>query len=105
MIRRHSIKASITFAIALVFATCALGATAQSFATTESIKPLASDRGRVASSQEQTITVYLNLHDQAGFDREVANLYDPASPTFHRWLTDADLVRYATHFADILSSI
>jgi subtilase family serine protease len=97
MIHRHSIIASITFALA----TWALGATAQSFAATESIKPLASDRGRVASSQEQAITVYLNLHDQAGFDREVANLYDPASPTFHRWLTDADLARYAPTEAEV----
>jgi subtilase family serine protease len=97
MIHRHSIKASITFALA----TCALGATAQSFAATESIKALASDRGRVASSQEQTVTVYLNLHDHAGFDREVANLYDPASPTFHRWLTDADLARYAPSEAEV----
>ena len=97
MIRRHSIKASITFATALGF----LGATAQSFAATESIKALTSDRGRVASSQEQTVTVYLNLHDQAGFDREVAKLYDPASPTFHRWLTDADLARYAPTEAEV----
>jgi hypothetical protein len=62
MIHRHSIKASITFAAALVFATCALGASAQSFAATDSIKAPASDRGRVASSQEQTVTVY--LHDR-----------------------------------------
>src|ERR1700722_8932259 len=95
MIRRHSIKALITFATALV-----LGATAQSVVATEPIK-LASDLGRVASSQEQTITVYLNLHDQAGFDSEVANLYDPASPTFHRWLTDADLAKYAPTEAEV----
>jgi subtilase family serine protease len=101
MMHRQSIRASITFATALVFATCALGATAQSFAATESIKPLVPDRGRVTSSQEQTVTVYLNLHDQAGFDREVANLYDPASPTFHRWLTDADLARYAPTEAEV----
>src|ERR1700733_12598439 len=43
----------------------------------------AKDLGRVVSDQEQTISVYLNLHNQAGFDQAVSALYDPASPTFH----------------------
>ena len=50
---------------------------------------LAKDLGRVAAG-EQSISVYLNLHDQAGFDQAVRDLYDPASANFHHWFTDAD---------------
>ncbi len=35
------------------------------------------DLGRVVSDQAQTISVYLNLHNQAGFDQAVSALYDP----------------------------
>ncbi len=53
------------------------------------------DLGRVASAQEQTVTVHLKLHNQAGFDQAVAALYDPTSSTFHRWFTDKDFAKYA----------
>ncbi|HZC44608.1 MAG TPA: S53 family serine peptidase, partial [Acidobacteriaceae bacterium] len=58
-------------------------------------RALATDHGRVAPEQEQTITVFLKLHDQAGFDRAVAEMYDPASPAYRQWFTDADFARYA----------
>ncbi|MEI9985642.1 MAG: protease pro-enzyme activation domain-containing protein [Aliidongia sp.] len=53
------------------------------------------DLGRVVYDQAQAITVHLKLHDQAGFDQAVSALYDPASPTFHHWFTDADFAKYA----------
>src|SRR5579859_6346881 len=59
------------------------------------------DLGRVVSAQEQTISVYLKLHDQAGFDRAVSALYDPASPRFHQWFTDADFAKYAPTAAEL----
>ena len=59
------------------------------------------DLGRVVSDQEQTISVYLKLHDQAGFDRAVSALYDPASPRFHQWFTDADFAKYAPTAAEL----
>ncbi len=62
---------------------------------------LAADRGRVAPEQDQTITVFLKLHDQAGFDQAVADLYDPTSPTYHQWFTDADFAKYAPSQADM----
>ena len=62
---------------------------------------VAKDLGRVASDQQQTISVYLNLHDQAGFDQAVSALYDPASPTFHHWFSDADFARYAPTAAEL----
>jgi subtilase family serine protease len=56
---------------------------------------LASDLGRVASGQELTITVQLQLQNKAAFDQLVDALYDPESPSFHRWLSDEDLKKYA----------
>lgn len=55
----------------------------------------ASDLGRVASTQEITITVQLQMQNKAGFDQAVDALYDPESPTFHKWLTEEDLNKYA----------
>jgi subtilase family serine protease len=59
------------------------------------------DLGRVVSDQAQAITVHLKLHDQAGFDQAVSALYDPASPTFHHWFTDADFAKYAPTAAEL----
>ena len=50
--------------------------------------------GHVAPGQDHTITVFLKLHDQAGFDQAVADLYD-------QWFTDADFARYAPTQADM----
>jgi subtilase family serine protease len=55
----------------------------------------ASDLGRVASTQEINTTVQLQLQNKAEFDKAVDALYDPASPTFHHWLTEGDLKKYA----------
>ena len=62
---------------------------------------LATDHGRVVAGQEQTISVFLKLHDQAGFDQAVADLYDPTSPSYHQWLTDADFAKYAPTGAEM----
>ena len=55
----------------------------------------ASDLGRVAPSQEITITVQLQMKNKTAFDKAVDALYDPESPTFHKWLTEEDLKQYA----------
>jgi subtilase family serine protease len=55
----------------------------------------AADLGRVDPSTEINITVHLALSDKAAFDDAVEALYDPASPTFHKWMTNADLRAYA----------
>jgi subtilase family serine protease len=55
----------------------------------------ASDLGRVNPSEPMTVTVHLQMQNKAGFDKEVDALYDPASPTYHKWLTNADLAKYA----------
>jgi subtilase family serine protease len=56
---------------------------------------LSKDLGRVDPSTEINITVHLNLSDKAAFDNAVDALYDPASPTFHKWMTNDDLKKYA----------
>jgi len=56
---------------------------------------ISQDLGRSAPSTEINITVRLNLNDKAAFDRAVDALYDHASPSFHKWMTSADLKKYA----------
>jgi subtilase family serine protease len=56
---------------------------------------ISKDLGRANPSAEINITVHLKLNDKAAFDKAVDALYDPASPTFHQWMTNADLQKYA----------
>jgi subtilase family serine protease len=55
----------------------------------------ASDLGRIDSAKEISVTVRLNMRDQDAFDKVVDALYEPGSPTFHKWLTDEELKKYA----------
>jgi len=61
---------------------------------------IGSDRGRIATDQEQNLTVVLKLPDEAAFDRTLESLYDPASPNYHHWLSDADLAKFAPTASD-----
>ncbi len=56
---------------------------------------LASDLGRVEPSKEVNLTVVLQLHNEAEYDKEVEALYNPASPTYHHWFTEQDFARFA----------
>jgi subtilase family serine protease len=56
---------------------------------------LAKDLGRVSSEKEVNLTVVLKLKDQQAYDQAVAALYDPSSPTYHAWFSDADFEKYA----------
>jgi len=56
---------------------------------------VAMDQGRVDPAKEMNLTVALKMHDRAGFDKVVEDLYDPASSIFHQWLTDKDFEKYA----------
>jgi len=53
------------------------------------------DLGLADPSMEINITVHFKLNDKAAFDKAVDALQDPASPTFHKWMTKADLRKYA----------
>lgn len=56
---------------------------------------ISKDLGRADLSTAINITIHLKLSDKAAFDRAVDALYDPASPTFHKWMTNGDLRKYA----------
>jgi subtilase family serine protease len=56
---------------------------------------LSQDLGRVDPSAEINIAVRLKLSDKAAFDKAVDALYDHASPSFHKWMTSADLAKFA----------
>ena len=55
----------------------------------------AHDAGKADYSQVINVTVYLKLRNAAAFSKRVDALYEPNSPTFRHWLTDADLQLYA----------
>jgi hypothetical protein len=44
-----------------------------------------------SASEPITLTLVLKHHDQAGFDRFLRDLYDPKSPSFHRFLTQRQI--------------
>ena len=56
---------------------------------------ISKDLGLADAGAEINITVHLKLNDKAAFDKAVDALYDPASPTFHKWMTNADLQKFA----------
>lgn len=100
---QHFVRAAATGA--LVAGTAVAGpvmppSTAQPFKIVSRAQA-ALDHGRVAAAQQQTITVFLKLRDQAGFDQAVSELYDPQSPRFHHWFEPADFARYAPSAADV----
>jgi subtilase family serine protease len=56
---------------------------------------IASDLGPADANQVVTITVHLKPQNEAAFQKTVDALYDPASPTFHQWLSNEDLKKFA----------
>lgn len=61
---------------------------------------IGTDRGAVPSDQEQNLTIVLKLPDRAAFDKAVEDLYDPTSASYHHWLTDSDLEKFAPKASD-----
>ncbi len=57
--------------------------------------------GKESASTPLTLTAYLNLHNRAELDARVQALYTPGSPTYHQWLTAAELKAYAPTAADM----
>jgi subtilase family serine protease len=55
----------------------------------------AKDLGAVDPSTEVNITVRLKLNDKAAFDKAVDALYVKSSPTYHKWMTNDDLKKFA----------
>jgi subtilase family serine protease len=72
-----------------------LASTAALFATAARAAPQASDLGPVAPGTDIAFSVELKRPAQPLFDRTLAALYDPASASFHHWLTPAQLRAFA----------
>ncbi|MBE7157149.1 MAG: hypothetical protein INR62_01715 [Rhodospirillales bacterium] len=53
------------------------------------------DLGEVAPDEVLTFTVQMALPDEAAFERAIADLYTPGSTSYRRWMTDAELRRFA----------
>ena len=56
---------------------------------------LSKDLGRVNPSTAINVTVHLKLNDKAAFNKAVDALYDRNSPTYHHWMNNNDLRKYA----------
>ena len=53
-------------------------------------------------SKQINVTYWLNQHNQAAFDGLVRQMYDPASPNYHHWLTPGEYrSRFAPSAADM----
>jgi subtilase family serine protease len=87
-------------------ASLALATAASPFAHSQSLIEVphavehAIDRGSIPSQQEFNVTVHLKMHNEDAFHQAVQALYDPASPTYHHWMTSADLAKYAPTAAE-----
>jgi subtilase family serine protease len=86
--------------VGLAFATQSLFALENAHTVSPAVQR-ASDLGAVEPAQDITLTVYLNLRNQAAFDEAVEKLYDPESPTYHHWMTDQDLQKFAPAASDL----
>jgi len=59
------------------------------------------DHGLADASQTISISVHLLKKNADLFEQTLAALYDPLSPSYHHWLTDADLMRFSPPAAEI----
>jgi subtilase family serine protease len=101
--RTRSLKKQVTQQIALLaFVPVFLPAIqAQTVLDIPNVANYAADHGPSKPGELTTITVHLKLHDQAGFDKAVEELYTQGSPTFHHWMTAAEIARYGATDEDI----
>lgn len=58
------------------------------------------DLGSIPSEQEFNVTVHLKMRNEDAFHQAVQDLYNPASPTYHQWITPAGLAKYAPTAAE-----
>ena len=97
-----TVKASSLILAAIsVFATASIQAQNLPEPNTAKVLARAADLGPVAGSKDQVLTVLLKLHNQAAYDQAVEELYNPESPTFHKWFSEADFEKYAPTTAEV----
>jgi len=76
---------------------------AQSRIERPKVAELSSDHGPIQPSQQLTLTVHLNMHNEAAFNQALEDLYTLGSPTYHQWLSNAELSKYAPSPAEVES--
>jgi len=86
-------------AIAALFAPVAFGQASPD--TVPGAVSLATPRGAPDPSMQMGISIWMKMHDKPRFEQALEDLYNPASPSFHHWMTVADLSRYAPTDAEI----
>jgi subtilase family serine protease len=74
---------------------------AQSQIERPKVADVSSDHGPIQPLQEITLTVHLKMHNQAAFDKAVEDLYTPGSSTYHQWLSNDEIARYAPSSAEV----
>jgi subtilase family serine protease len=62
------------------------------------------DLGAVRAGSPVSATVWLKGGQDAGLDAAVASLYDGKSPSYHRWLSDADLAAFAPSAGELATA-
>ena len=87
--------ATFTLLIALLFVVSVPAYAQQSASNVPGGVQLSKDLGPANPSEEINITVHFQLPNKAAFDKAVDALYDPSSPSFHHWMTNADLRKFA----------
>jgi subtilase family serine protease len=92
---RSSSKCAAVVVCVALFALAASFASAQRSNNVPDGIRVSRDLGLADASKQINISVHLQLPDRAAFDRAVDALYDPASPTFHKWMSNADLRKFA----------
>jgi len=63
--------------------------------TESKITELSSDLGSAQPLKQSTITVHLKMHNEESFDKTLDALYTPGSSSYHQWMTQDDLAKYA----------
>ena len=76
---------------------------AQSRIERPKVADISSDHGPVQPSQQITVTVHLKMPNEAAFNKLLEDLYTPGSPSYHHWLTNADIAKYAPSSAEVNS--
>ncbi len=71
-----------------------LAAAAVCIAEMSEAAPALTDLGAVPATQPLHATVWLKRQDEAGFQSALKAIYDPASPSFHHWMTPSQYDAY-----------
>jgi subtilase family serine protease len=90
---------TVTSVLAAMFAVSGTAVSAQ--ASMPRPRGAATDLGRANPGQMTSVIVHLKRPNEALFTKTVDALYDRNSPTFHHWLTDAQLAQFGPTAAQV----